>query len=65
MIVVPMSHLVAYDSAYLLDVQLAKQRFIDANEMLIANAVILSPMVIEMPTSLDPDLLGGKVGLEC
>lgn len=33
--------------------------------MLVANAVILCPMVIEIATPFDPDLIGGKVGLEC
>ena len=63
-VVVPMPHLVAHHAADFLDVQLAEQRLVDADEVLVADAVVLGPVVVEVAAALDADLVGGEVGLE-
>ena len=64
MVVVPVAHLVAHHAPYLLDVQLPQEGLVDADEMLVADAVVLGPVVIEIVTPLYAYLIGGKVGLE-
>lgn len=63
-VVVPVTHLMAYNASDLLDVQLPQQGLVYPYEMLVANAVVFSPMVIEIATSLDAYLVGREIGLE-
>lgn len=63
-VVVPVAHLVAHHASDLLDVQLPQQRLVDAYEVLVSDAVVLGPMVVEIATSLDTYLICGKIGLE-
>lgn len=55
----------AHHASDFLDVQLPQQRLVDADEVLVANAVVLGPVVVETAAPLDAYLIGGKVGLEC
>lgn len=63
-VVVPVTHLMAHNASDFFDVQLPQQGLVYPYEMLVANAVVFRPMVIEIATSLDAYLVGGEIGLE-
>jgi len=59
-----MSHLMANNSNDFTASQFSQQAFINTNKMLVSNPVILSTMIVILPTCLDFYLCGWEVRLK-